>query len=102
MPRPEVNTFPSLADIADRLRLSPDQRLALFIGAWTCDELPLIESEAQYEAYAAEEKRIRLENWDGRKETFGQYSRSDLGRYTTALAARMIRWEMRLVGTRDE
>jgi hypothetical protein len=90
--------FPPLADVAEKLRLDLDQRLALFTGTWTCEELPPIESERQYEAYAAEEARMRAEHWDGCKETFGDYSRSNPGRYAATLASRMIEWEMRLAG----
>jgi len=94
-------TFPSLADIAYNLRLNPEPRFAIFIGWRTFDELPPIESDEQYEAYAAEEDRIRTGSWDGRMETFAQYSRSKPGLYAASLATRMIEWEMRLAGTSD-
>ncbi len=93
---------PSLGDIAYNLRLSPDQRFALFIGWRTFDNLPPIESDEQYEAYTAEEERARTEHWDSGKTTFGDYTNSSLGRYAAALAFRMIEWEMRLAGTDEK
>jgi hypothetical protein len=77
----------------DQAGITGSDRTLILTGAWTIDQIPKIENEAQARAYRDIQTRLNAD-WRAKgKDDFVEFTRSRVGILANAYGVRLLEWE---------